>query len=138
MALATASSTVAQTRVSAPVFALRSLLISPSERRRSCGVLIIPAARWASLPASAGVGMIAVRAWMDLPIESGHDLLWLGRVSSSKGTPRIVFQEACWQWQLFQVWNGGDAQAQQLPGTLLRMRVLSWHRRAEVAIAELR
>jgi hypothetical protein len=55
-----------------------------------------------------------------------------------QGDTKIVFKKRAGQWQLFQVWMGGDAQAQQLPNVAQDAGAVLASNEAEVAIAELR
>jgi hypothetical protein len=85
----------------------------------------------------AGVGMIAVRS-LD---GSAYKAVMTSLARPSGDQPadtKIVFKMHGGQWQLFQVWMGGDAQAQQLPNVALGSDAVVAGNEPEVAIAELR
>ncbi len=87
--------------------------------------------------AAAGVGMIAVRS-VD---GSAYKAVMTALARPSGDQPadtKIVFKKRGGQWQLFQVWMGGDAQAQQLPHVAQGSDAVLATNEPEVAIAELR
>jgi hypothetical protein len=87
--------------------------------------------------AGAGVGMIAVRS-ID---GSAYKAVMTALARPSGDQPadtKIVFKKHDGQWQLFQVWMGGDAQAQQVPHVAQDSDAVLASSEPEVAIAELR
>jgi len=87
--------------------------------------------------AGAGVGMIAVRSIDGSAYKAVMTALVRPSVDKSADT-KIVFKKHDGQWQLFQVWMGGDAQAQQLPHVAQGSDAVLATNEPEVAIAELR
>jgi len=87
--------------------------------------------------ASAGVGMIAVRGVDGSSYKAVMTALAPPSVQR-QGDTKIVFKKHAGQWQLFQVWMGGDAQAQQLPNVAQGADAVLASNEQEVAIAELR
>lgn len=87
--------------------------------------------------ANAAVGMIAVRGVDGASYKAV--MTALARPSGQeKGDTKIVFKKHAGQWQLFQVWMGGDAQAQQLPNVAQGADEVLASNEPQVAIAELR
>jgi len=87
--------------------------------------------------AAAGVGMIAVRS-VD---GSAYKAVMTALARPSGDQPadtKIVFKKRGGQWQLFQVWMGGDAQAQELTHGAQASDAVLATSEPEVAIAELR
>lgn len=87
--------------------------------------------------AGSEVGMIAVR---NVDGSSYHAVMTaLARPSGEQpADTKIVFKKHGGQWQLSQVWMGGDAQAQLLPHVAQGSDALVASNEPEVAIAELR
>ena len=137
MALATASSTVAQTRsihagfrASVPfdfTIGTQSFRAGTYQFQRPLG----------KPSPGAGVGMIAVRS-VD---GSAYKAVMTALARPSGDQPadtKIVFKKHGGQWQLSQVWMGGDAQAQLLPNVAQGTDAVVANNEQEVAIAELR
>ncbi len=86
--------------------------------------------------ANTEVGMIAVRSVDGLAYKAV--MTALARPSGKTPDTKLVFKKHAGQWQLFQVWIGGDTQAQQLPHVAQGMDAVLATNEPEVAIAELR
>lgn len=85
----------------------------------------------------AGVGMIAVRS-LD---GSSYKAVMTALARPSGDQPadtKIIFKKHGGQWQLSQVWMGGDEQAQVLPHVAQGADAVLATNEPEVAIAELR
>jgi len=137
MALATASSTVAQTRVSRAGFRAEvpfDFTIGTQTFHAGTYQFQRPLGKPS---ASAGVGMIAVRSVDGFSYKAVMTALARPSVQQ-QGDTKIVFKKRAGQWQLFQVWMGGDAQAQQLPNVAQDASAVLASNEQEVAIAELR
>src|SRR5882757_1430656 len=87
--------------------------------------------------AGAGVGMIAVRSVDGSSYKAVMTALARPSVQQ-QGDTKIVFKKRAGQWQLFQVWMGGDAQAQQMANVAQDAGAVLASNEQEVAIAELR
>jgi hypothetical protein len=87
--------------------------------------------------AGSGVGMIAVRS-LD---GSSYKAVMTALARPSGDQPadtKIIFKKHGGQWQLSQVWMGGDEQAQVLPHVAQGADAVLASNEPEVAIAELR
>ena len=85
----------------------------------------------------AEVGMIAVRSLDGSSYRAVMTALASPSASQHSDT-KIVFKKRAGEWQLSQVWIGGDTQAQQLPKIVQGTDAVVASGESEVAIAELR
>ena len=87
--------------------------------------------------ADAAVGMVAVRSVDGSSYKAV--MTTLARPSGEQPKDcKLVFKKHGGQWQLAQVWIGGDAQGQQLPHAIQGADAVMASAEPEVAIAELR
>ena len=87
--------------------------------------------------ARTSVGMIAVRGVDSSAYKAVMTALASPR-ADQKADTKLVFKKHNGQWQLFQVWIGGDAQGQQLLKVAQGTDAVLAAAEPEVAIAELR